>query len=49
MRTAVPIKERDVARKVIDIILLVFFFINIIFICYLFDIEQLVVSGEDPQ
>jgi hypothetical protein len=47
MRTAIPIKERDVARKVIDIILLVFFFINIIFICYMFDIEQLVVSGVD--
>ncbi|HUU77929.1 MAG TPA: emopamil-binding family protein [candidate division Zixibacteria bacterium] len=47
MRTAIPIKERDLPRKVIDIILLVFFFINIIFICYLFDIEQLIVSGED--
>jgi len=49
MRTAIPIKERDVARKVMDIIILVFFFINIIFICYLFDIEQLVVSGADHQ
>ncbi|NHK32903.1 MAG: DUF2781 domain-containing protein [Asgard group archaeon] len=46
MRTAIPIKERDLPRKIIDIILLVFFFINIIFICYLFDIEQLVVTGE---
>ncbi|NHJ49047.1 MAG: DUF2781 domain-containing protein [Asgard group archaeon] len=49
MRTAIPIKERDLPRKVIDIILLVFFFINIIFICYLFDIEQLVVSGLDHE
>ena len=47
MRTAIPIKERDLPRKVIDIILLVFFFINVIFICYLFDIEQLIVSGDD--
>ncbi|MHA1125066.1 MAG: EXPERA domain-containing protein [Candidatus Heimdallarchaeota archaeon] len=45
----VPFKQRDVARKVLDIIILIFFFINIIFICYLFDIEQLVVSAEDHQ
>lgn len=45
----VPFRQRDVARKVMDIIILIFFFINIIFICYLFDIEQLVVSGEDHQ
>ncbi len=49
MRTAIPIKDRDKARKIIDIILLVFFFINIIFICYLFDIEQLVLSGADHE
>jgi hypothetical protein len=49
MRTAIPVKDRDLPRKIIDIILLVFFFINIIFICYLFDIEQLVVSGADHE
>jgi hypothetical protein len=49
MRTAIPIKERDLPRRVIDIILLVFFFINIIFICYLFDIEQLIISGADHE
>lgn len=48
-RVSVPIRDRDTARKIIDIILLVFFFINIVFICYLFDIEQLTVSGEDHQ
>ncbi len=47
MRTAIPVKDRDLTRKIIDITLLVFFFINIIFICYMFDIEQLVVSGVD--
>jgi hypothetical protein len=47
MRTAIPIKERDTARKVIDLILIVFFIVNILFICYLFDLEQLIVSGED--
>ncbi|NHJ86058.1 MAG: DUF2781 domain-containing protein [Asgard group archaeon] len=47
IRESVPIKNRDRARKVIDIILLVFFFINLIFICYMFDIEQLIVSGVD--
>ncbi|MCE7746173.1 MAG: hypothetical protein GPJ52_13670 [Candidatus Heimdallarchaeota archaeon] len=47
MRTAIPVKDRDLTRKIIDITLLVFFFINIIFICYMFDIEQLVVSGAD--
>jgi len=46
MRTVIKVKDRDLTRRIMDIIILVFFFINIIFICYLFDIEQLVVSGE---
>jgi len=47
MSKATPIKERDTSRKVIDILLIIFFLINVLFICYLFDIEQLIVSGAD--
>ncbi|MFW9923564.1 MAG: EXPERA domain-containing protein [Candidatus Thorarchaeota archaeon] len=43
IRESFPIKNRDKARKIMDIIILVFFIFNFIFICYLFDIEQLIV------
>ncbi|NHJ86609.1 MAG: DUF2781 domain-containing protein [Asgard group archaeon] len=43
----VPIGKRDKARKIIDIFLVTFFIFNFVFICYMFDLEQLVVSGED--
>lgn len=39
MRTVIPLKERR-----IDIVFLVFFLINIVFITYLFDIEQVIVT-----
>jgi hypothetical protein len=43
MSENIPIKQRPKAMKVIDIILIVFFIFNFIFICYLFDIEQIIV------
>jgi hypothetical protein len=43
MSENIPIKERPKAMKIIDIILIVFFIFNFIFICYLFDIEQIIV------
>ena len=43
MSENIPIKERPKAMKIIDIILICFFIFNFIFICYLFDIEQIVV------
>ena len=43
MSESIPIRDRKKAMKIIDIILIVFFVFNFIFITYMFDIEQLVV------
>ena len=43
MSENIPIKQRPKAMKIIDLILIVFFIFNFIFICYLFDIEQIIV------
>ncbi len=43
MNKGTALRDRDKTRKVIDIILIVFFIFNFIFITYMFDIEQVVV------
>jgi len=43
MSNGTPLRERDKARKIIDITLIVFYIFNFIFISYMFDIEQVVV------
>ncbi|MCW3997925.1 MAG: DUF2781 domain-containing protein [Candidatus Bathyarchaeota archaeon] len=43
MNNGTPLRERDKARKIIDITLIVFYIFNFFFISYMFDIEQVVV------
>lgn len=43
MNEAIPIGKRELTRKIMDIFLVVFFIFNLIFITYLFDIEQIIV------
>ncbi|MCG3226792.1 MAG: hypothetical protein H7645_07725, partial [Candidatus Heimdallarchaeota archaeon] len=43
MSDTTPLRERDKARKIIDISLIVFYIFNFIFISYMFDIEQVVI------
>ncbi|MHA1953773.1 MAG: hypothetical protein ACW96U_07495 [Candidatus Heimdallarchaeaceae archaeon] len=40
MSDGTPLRERDKARKIIDITLIVFYIFNFIFISYMFDIDR---------
>ncbi|MEA2071015.1 MAG: emopamil-binding family protein [Asgard group archaeon] len=43
MSETIPFKKRTRAQKVMDIIIIVFFIFNFIFITYMFDLEQIII------